>query len=229
MSNYVLDKSYRIAAANGVGAGLAVVGTANEGECNLPLQANAAGILGITTHPQTRAGRFVSVRRLGIIPAVAAGPIARGDRVCVADVQGRVAALGKPTWNTGTVGAGNALVFRWLDAARFPFNLLLRLDGENDSQSFGWSIGNGELRILLTTNSQGDVTETAAGLITKIAAEATLSRFLSVSHATGSSGAGLLVPVAATPTNLAQSLNPIGVAEGSASAAGDLVEILLTP
>ncbi len=137
--------------------------------------------------------------------------------------------LSKPTWNTGTVGANNALVFRWLDAARFPFNLLLRLDGENDSQPFGWSIGNGELRILLTTNSQGDVTETAAGLITKIAAEATLSRFLSVSHATGSSGAGLLVPVAATPTNLAQSLNPIGVAEGSASAAGDLVEILLTP
>ena len=52
--------------------------------------ANAGGLLGLTTHGQSRPGGSVAGRKAGIARARAAGPIALGAPVQVADDQGRV-------------------------------------------------------------------------------------------------------------------------------------------
>lgn len=229
MSNYVLDKSYRIANASGVGAGIVVVATANNDECDLPSAANAASVLGITTHVQTRQGRFVGVRRLGIAIAQAAGIIAKGARVCVADNTGRLAQTKNPTFSTGVVGSNNALTLEWLEPSLFSFNLSISLVGGAASQAYGWSIANGVLTIKLATNGSSAITETAATLIPKINGDATLNKFLKATSTTGSSGAGVIAAEVVAAGNIAQTLNSIGVAEEAATQAGDMISVLLLP
>lgn len=90
MSSYILDKAYSTEDATGVGAYRVVVQGANAGEALLPAAANDASILGVTVHSQSRQGGHVAVRKAGIARVVAAGAIALGDAVNVADSAGQV-------------------------------------------------------------------------------------------------------------------------------------------
>ncbi len=93
MSSYILDKAYSIDETDGVGAYRVVVCGTNPGEAKLPSGANVGKILGVTVHSQTRQGGNVAVRKAGIARVTAAGAIALGDRVNVADATGKVKAL----------------------------------------------------------------------------------------------------------------------------------------
>ena len=84
MSYYVLDKAYKITDAAGVSAGLVVVQGTHAGECQIPAEANAGAILGVTVHGQSLQNQDVVVRKAGIVRVVAAGPIFPGEPVNVA-------------------------------------------------------------------------------------------------------------------------------------------------
>lgn len=229
MSNYVLDKSYRVAPESGIGAGLVVVRGADDGECDLPAGAHAGAVLGITTHAQTRLGRYIGVRRLGIASAVAAGAIARGARVAVADSQGRVVEAANPVFTGGSTGANNAIRIEWLHRETFCAALTIDLDASASDQSFDWSFTNGSLRILLATDAGGAVAQTAAQLIAAVAGDETLSKLISVTNTGGSTGAGDAPSGVLVAANITQLANIIGIAEEAATQEGDLIDILLTP
>jgi hypothetical protein len=86
----LLDVTYTIDDAAGVGQNIAVVQGAAYGTCKKPAAANAAGFLGITKTKQSVQNKGVSVAKLGIVPAIAAGAITRGDRLNIADNTGKV-------------------------------------------------------------------------------------------------------------------------------------------
>jgi hypothetical protein len=96
MASYILDKAYSIDEAAGVAAYRVVVHGANAGQAKLPSAGNQGAILGVTVHSQTRRGANVAVRKAGIARATAAGPIAVGDPVNVADAGGKVKAVNEP-------------------------------------------------------------------------------------------------------------------------------------
>jgi hypothetical protein len=87
--NSVFDTTYREEDAGGVLQYRAVVQGANEGGCKKPAAANAGGFLGFT---QASAAQNIGVpvRKLGTSRAVAAGVIAAGDYVNIADNVGKV-------------------------------------------------------------------------------------------------------------------------------------------
>ncbi len=89
-ASYILDKSFKIEDAAGVGQFLAVVIGANDGGCKKPAGANASGFVGFTQESQTVQNKAVPVRVQGISRAVAKGSIAYGDRVQIADNTGKV-------------------------------------------------------------------------------------------------------------------------------------------
>jgi hypothetical protein len=93
MSIYLMDKAYKVTTADGVLANRVVVAGAASGECALPAAANAGSILGVTVFSQSEVGRSVSVRKAGTVEVVAAGAIAVGAPVNIADNLGRVKAI----------------------------------------------------------------------------------------------------------------------------------------
>ena len=93
MSYYVLDKSYRCASPNILARRAVVRHSLSPNSVSIPPAANAGGFAGVTVHSQTEVGRAISVRKLGIAEVVAAGPIAVGAPVNIADNTGRVKAV----------------------------------------------------------------------------------------------------------------------------------------
>ncbi len=90
-ATYVLDKTYSIDSAGGVNTFTAVAAGSADGHCALPSGANKV-CLGITQENQTTQGENVVVRKYGISRAVAAGAIAAGDYVEIANAQGQLQA-----------------------------------------------------------------------------------------------------------------------------------------
>ena len=90
-ATYVLDKTYKEIDATGVGRFRAVTFGTNDGECKLPTAANQLA-WGITQEAQTAQSENVSVRKYGISRAYAAGTIAKGAYVEVADTTGALRA-----------------------------------------------------------------------------------------------------------------------------------------
>ena len=88
-ATYVLDKTYKITSANGVGKFLAVVPGTNDGECQLPSGANQV-CFGITQESQSTQNENVVVRKYGISRAVANGVINKGDYVEIAGTSGNL-------------------------------------------------------------------------------------------------------------------------------------------
>jgi hypothetical protein len=88
--SYVLDKTYQIEDAAGVGQFIAVVVGANDGGCKKPAAANAKGFLGFTQEAQTHQNKGVAVRKIGISRAIAAAAIANGDWVAIDGTTGKV-------------------------------------------------------------------------------------------------------------------------------------------
>lgn len=90
MAIYLMDKTYRNTSSGGVASARVVVSGVGSGQCALPAAANAGKILGVTITSQPELLRGVSVRKAGIAEVVAAGPIAAGAPVNIADISGRV-------------------------------------------------------------------------------------------------------------------------------------------
>lgn len=90
MAIYLMDKTYRISTSGGVASRRIVVAGSSTGHCELPAEANAGKILGVTVTSQSELGRGVSVRKAGIAEVVAAGAITPGSPVNIADANGRV-------------------------------------------------------------------------------------------------------------------------------------------
>lgn len=86
-ATYVLDKTYKVTEAAGVGKYRAVVPGTNDGECKLPTAANQFAY-GITQEAQSRQNANVAVRKYGITRAYASGTITKGDYVEVAGTDG---------------------------------------------------------------------------------------------------------------------------------------------
>jgi len=86
-ATYVLDKTYKVIEAAGVGKYRAVVPGTNDGECKLPTAANQFSY-GITQEAQTKQNENVTVRKYGIARAYAKGNVTKGDYVEVGDAAG---------------------------------------------------------------------------------------------------------------------------------------------
>jgi hypothetical protein len=93
MPIYLMDKTYRITSGGGVAGNRVVVQGELGGECKLPGEANAGGILGVTMHTQSTPGRSVAVRKAGIAEVVAGGVIPAGAPVNVHGTTGKVKAI----------------------------------------------------------------------------------------------------------------------------------------
>ncbi|MCX7047982.1 MAG: DUF2190 family protein [Candidatus Sumerlaeota bacterium] len=99
MSHYILDKAYTVMQSGGVSAFRVVAQGTNAGECVVPSGQNADHILGVTTHAQDQY-RNVSIRKAGVARVEAAGVVAVGAPVNVADATGKVKAIANETTNT---------------------------------------------------------------------------------------------------------------------------------
>jgi hypothetical protein len=89
-ASYLLDRTYTIEDAAGVGQFLAVVQGTNDAGCKKPTAANDKKFKGITQEAQTRQNKGVACRKQGVSYAVAAGNIAAGDWVNIADATGKL-------------------------------------------------------------------------------------------------------------------------------------------
>ncbi|MBI1292285.1 hypothetical protein GC173_13770 [bacterium] len=228
-SFHVLDKSYVATPEGGIAANVVVVRDPDYARgCTLPSAANQGAVLGITTHSQARQGRSIAVRRLGVAEVIAAGAINVGDRVVVADNQGRVSAAPLPRFSIGSVGANNAVVLEWLVPSDFNPAMTITVENQGGDDAFSWAFENGGIVLRPATTSEA-ISQTAASLLAAINGDATLSAFLRASHATGSSGAGLVGTESVACSNPKARLNSFGIAEGSATEAGDRIPVLLTP
>jgi len=86
-ATYVLDKTYKVTEAAGVGRFRAVVPGTNDGDCKLPTAANQFS-LGITQEAQSKQNAGVAGRKYGISRAYAKGTISKGDYVEVGGTDG---------------------------------------------------------------------------------------------------------------------------------------------
>ena len=223
------DQTFAVAAGTSIAAGRAVVRTNANNACALPAGANAAGFLGITVGPNTRAGAAVAVRRSGVARATAADAIPRGARVCIADNQGRIAAATNPTYTLGAGTLNSTIVLEWIHPASWSLNTRVRLHNGGNNQTFGWSLDAGELRIHVVTAADGAITSTPGSLTAAIAADPVLSTILRPSLPPGGNGSAVVVATVATPTAVVTSLNAIGIAENEANSAGEIIDVFINP
>ncbi len=86
-ATYVLDKTYKVTEAAGVGKYRAVVPGTNDGECKLPTAANQFSF-GITQEAQAKQNENVTVRKYGISRAYAKNAVTKGDYVELGDATG---------------------------------------------------------------------------------------------------------------------------------------------
>lgn len=229
MSQYVLDRACRVEESAGVARYRAVVFGADADGCQYPDAANADGVVGITTHAQSREGKSVTVRRLGIAVCEAAAAIAVGDRVVVADNQGRVKRATHANVSTGSAGSNNGIV--WTHRQPGPGGNVVGVQIQNAgaSQALSVALADNTVRITAATNGGGAITSTAQQIIDAVNADAVASRILRASHLAGSNGTGVAAAVAATPLRGGEAgLNTIGIAQTAAANAGELVDVMLS-
>jgi len=100
--NQVLIKTYT--AEGAVTAGCAAVAGASVGKVKLPTGANASAFKGVFLHDAAD-GQPVAVMKYGLCQAKAAGAIADGAFVEIADAQGRFTTLASHTHIENTAGA----------------------------------------------------------------------------------------------------------------------------
>jgi hypothetical protein len=86
-ATYVLDKTYKVTEASGVGKYRAVVPGTNDGECKLPTAANQLSF-GLAQEAQANVNENVVVRKYGISRAYAKSTVTKGDYVEVGDAAG---------------------------------------------------------------------------------------------------------------------------------------------
>ncbi|MBX3730143.1 MAG: hypothetical protein KF858_13245 [Candidatus Sumerlaeia bacterium] len=226
MSNYVLDRAYRVEEVHGVGRYRVVTaGTQSDG-CRYPSGPNAGPVLGVTMHAQTREARAVAVRRLGIAPCEAAGEIERGERVCVADDEGRVKAVVLPSGLLGQEGHNGSVLYEVLAPREAPV-LRVTHTVSGSSTPLAVSLVAGELRVRVGTDSEGDPVTTAAQLAAHLNASEPLNRV--VRATAGGTGASVIGDDTVEIGGWEAAANAIGIAQQHATTAGDIIDVFLTP
>jgi hypothetical protein len=227
MSGYVLDLAYRVEEAGGVARYRAVTAV-GEDACEYPAGANAPSILGITTHAQLREGKGVTVRRLGIAPCEAAGAIAAGARVCVADNEGRVKQAPSATISFGSSGANNAVVVAWRRGGLEGSAMTLTTQAEGADAALSHAFDGASLVVSLATDNEENAVTTAAELVAYLNTNAELAALVSATPGAGSNGSGVVLSGTWKFTGGHAGANVIGIAQQAATEAGDVVDVLLT-
>ncbi|MEQ8819740.1 MAG: hypothetical protein RLY93_05805 [Sumerlaeia bacterium] len=227
MSNYVLDQAFRVEESEGVAAHRAVVHGPGPGQCQYPAAANARPIVGVTTHAQSRAGKAVAVRRLGIVPVEAASAIALGQSVVAADATGRVkaAAHAAATLDTGTANGGVTLTAR--EPGPGGNGLAVVFANSGNDQVLAASFDGATLIVTLATDGGGDETATATAIAAFLNAHAVASLLVAAS-ATGD-GSGITQADTATLSGGEVGTGIFAIAQQAAAAEGDIIDVLLTP
>jgi len=225
MSHYVLDKAYRVAAPDGIESARVVVRTGEPDECTLPGEANAGKILGITTHRQLRPNRFIGVRRIGIVPVLAAGPIELGAAVCVADNTGAVKQCPLPRGTTANPNPNALFHLEWLDRGSYSPSNVVKLVATTPDASFGFQFTPNGLEIQLETDGSGEPNQAVTSLVAAINGEPTLSKIIGAKGDPSSDGSGIVQAEDIVIDDFLGARNPFAVAEETAAQTGDLINV----
>lgn len=229
MSNYVLDRSFEVEESGGVARHRVVVIGEGPGGCRYPGGPNAAGVLGVTTHGQSRQHKTVGVRMLGLVPCEASAPISAGQPVAVADATGKIKEATGATMTLGSVGTNSAVLFQFRTPGMVGDGFQIHLTQGANGSPLSHLINGVHVYVTLATDGGGTVTTTAADLIAYIAAAEDLSRFLQAFHVDGSNGTGLMeVDDEGAFGGGHEGLNVLGIALQAASADGDVIDVFLT-
>lgn len=228
MSTSLLDLAYIVEEPNGVARYRAVVAGGQSNGCQYPDSANAGGVLGITTHAQSRQNRSVTVRRMGIAQCELASAVARGQQVAVADDAGKIGPAATPSATTGVVGSNNALTWTLKRPFAGAISQGVRLVVAGNNTPLSVVMNATHLQVNVATNGGGAATSTAAQVLAAVQASAEASAFFDVAHASTSTGAGVVAGVNGDLPITLPGLNAIGIAE-IAGVPGDVIPVLLTP
>jgi hypothetical protein len=228
MPVYLLDTAFEVEELNGVAAHRVVVRGTQPNRCAYPAGANAADILGVTTDLAGQ-GRGVAVRRLGKAMVEAAGVIAAGSRVCIADNQGRVKAAVRASAVTGVVGNNNAIRWTARPHATAGNAIVVDIVVAGTDTPLSMSVSGNTITINAATDGGGAATTTAAEAIAAVAAHAAAGLLVTGQNEDPSLGTGAVADETVTLSGGEGGLNPVGIAEQSAGQAGDLIDVFLTP
>jgi len=227
MASYVLDKAYRVAASGGVGSNLAVVQGASEGECDLPSGANEASVLGATVHSAEK-DQNVAVRKLGIASLTAAGAVNAGEKVCIADSQGRIKAAGHASADTGVEGNDNAIAWTAINPGSGGNAVVVDIVVQGNNTSLSIETSGNKVTINSATDGGGSATTTAAQAISAAASDTAASKLVSGTNKGTSDGSGVVADETAQISGGEEGDNAFGIAEETATAQGDIIDVFLT-
>lgn len=224
----VLDTTFVVEELTGVSAHRVVARGAQSAGCKYYTAAAPTDILGITQQGGAL-DRAVAVRRLGKALVEAAQAVAAGERVCVADAQGRVKPAPRASGTTGGVGANNAIRWTAPDCSLAGNTVVVDIVVSGNNTAFALAVSGNTLQITAATNESGQAVTTAAQALAAVAASAAASRIVAAASETGSTGAGALADETITLGGAEGARRIVGVAEQSASAPGDLIDVFLAP
>jgi hypothetical protein len=227
MASYVLDKAYRVTDESGIESCCVVTQGTYDGEAKLPSGANEGKILGVSVHGAEKE-QNISIRKLGIAPVQSAGIISAGEKVCVADNQGRIKAAGKASSESGVEVNNNFLKWTAVNPGTQGNNIIIDIVVSGNSTAFSISIEGNKITVNSATDGSGTATTTAAQLITSIAADSSASKMVTASNNGSSDGSGVLADETLSLTGGELGDNSFGVAEENASAEGDIIDVFLT-
>lgn len=227
MASYVLDKAYKVAATDGVGAHLLVAPGSTAGECDLPAGANDGPILGATVHSAQK-DQSVAVRKLGIASITAAGTINVGDQVCAADDQGRIKSAAKASADTGVEGNNNAVTWTARKPGSQGNNIQVDVVVSGTGTSLSIAVSGNKVTINSATDGGGSATTTAAQAISAVADDANASQLIEGADKGSSDGSGAVADETVTLSGGELGDRAFGIAEQAASAQGDIIDVFLT-
>ncbi len=230
MANYVLDRAYRVEETNGIERYRVVTFGARTDGCQYPSGENAGGVLGVSTHAQTREGKSLTVRRLGIALCETAGAVNVGDLVCVADNTGKIKPGGFASVVSDTGTANKKILWTIKQPGLAGNAFQVKFNNPGPSQALSAQMSGLSIQIYLETNGSAVVQSTAQEVIDLINADLVISRFVTASLPSGSDGTGVVTaPQTLIMSGGEESSNIIGIAQQAASGAGETIDVLLTP
>ncbi len=226
MSNSLLDQAFRVEEAEGMERWRVVVFGAEPGGCRLPAAANAFGVLGVTTHAQSRVGKSIAVRRFGIAPVEVAGAVTRGDFLVVADTTGRVKGAPCPSTTTGAGESGLRWRLRRPSFGGHANAVQVAVSGTNTPLSV--TVSANLIRVDVATDGSGDPVSTAAEIAAAVNAHPAASQLVRVTLL-GTVGSGTPGSATATIGLNFESVNAFAIAQDDAANEGDVIHALLCP
>ncbi len=224
------DDSFIMAQPGGVQRYRVLVAGNTYQECKYPEQANDCNILGVSLQQQTLEGKPIALRRWGLTRCECAAPIQAGDTVVIADAEGRIKPAAKATCTLGLPGNNNQIniQFRSPGLAGNLFQVRV-IEGEENTPTFVEFSGN-ELNIYLELNPVTfDSVINANQLIQIINNTPFVTKLVHASNNASSNGTGLPILQTTKMQGGEGGINLVGTAQQTATLAGDIIEIFITP